>query len=435
MNHIDLMDIPRSYTAIAEWGACLLAIYMMPKRYSLKQLVPISGAALLIQIGVLVLTDDVPVMFWIPCMLLAVAFMYLFLYICCDTTLLTIGYYCANAFILAEFAASLEWQVYYFFFVRMGHGSVKISLLTMIFVYSVVFVIMWMLEDKFTSQMRLTISKYECLAAVLIVGLSFAFSNLGYLYADTSFGEQISDNIFYTRTLVDLCGLAVTYSYYMRIQELRLENEMAVIRMTLENQYEQYKRYQESIDIINYKYHDIKHQIEGLRSLDSSKAKNEWLDNMEHDLRQYEETINTGNAVLDTLLTSKNIVCRKNHIGLTCVIDGTLLDFMSSMDLCSIFGNALDNAIESVVKLENPEERLIHVSLSTQKGFVLILFENYCRETLNFEKGMPKTTKADNKNHGFGIKSIQYTVKKYDGTVTVACNKNWFELKILIPKK
>lgn len=435
MNHIDLMDIPRSYTAIAEWGACILAIYMMPRRYSRKQFIPISMLALLIQIGVLVLTDDVPIMFWIPCMLLAVACMYLFLCICCDTTLLVIGYYCASSFILAEFAASLEWQLYYFFFIRAGYSREIISLLCMILVYSVVFAFMWLLQHKFTNQMQLMISKYECLAAILIVGLSFAFSNFGYLYADTSLGEQISDNIFYTRTLVDLCGLAIMYSYYMRIQELRLENEMEVIRMTLENQYQQYKRYQESIDIINYKYHDIKHQIEGLRSLDNSKEKNEWLDNMEHDLGEYEETITTGNAVLDTLLTSKNIVCRKNDISLTCVIDGNLLDFMSSMDLCSIFGNALDNAIESVIKLENEEERLIHVSLSTQKGFVLILFENYCREVLNFEKGIPRTTKADNKNHGFGIKSIQYTVKKYDGTMTVGCNKNWFELKILIPRE
>lgn len=47
---------------------------------------------------------------------------------------------------------------------------------------------------------------------------------------------------------------------------------------------------------------------------------------------------------------------------------------------------------------------------------------------------MPATTKSDKKNHGFGLKSIRYSVEKYGGSVSVDMEKNWFELKILIPQ-
>lgn len=64
----------------------------------------------------------------------------------------------------------------------------------------------------------------------------------------------------------------------------------------------------------------------------------------------------TGNKVLDTVLTTKSLYCNKHGIIFTCVADGTLLDFMDVMDICSIFGNALDNAIECEMKIPEKEK-------------------------------------------------------------------------------
>ena len=80
------------------------------------------------------------------------------------------------------------------------------------------------------------------------------------------------------------------------------------------------------------------------------------------------------------------------------------------------------------------EKRLIHLTLSTKKNFVMIQVRNYCEGTIKLRDGYPVTTKADKSAHGFGIKSIKYTVEKYRGTVTFDVNKNWFELRILIPQ-
>ena len=113
--------------------------------------------------------------------------------------------------------------------------------------------------------------------------------------------------------------------------------------------------------------------------------------------------------------------------------DGSVLNFMEDMDISALFGNILDNAIESVEKLREPEKRLIHLSVAKQKNFLRIRCENYCEEQLKFENGIPVTTKKDRRFHGFGMKSIKSTAAKYGGSVTTDLKKNWFELRILIP--
>lgn len=430
----DLNDIPRAYTAVAQWMGCALVILGMHKKINWSRFFVTGFVVLLWQIIFMSTTDDVLVVLWIPCMMLAAVNMYFFLCTCCDDTPLTVGYYCAYAFLWAEFTASLEWQLYCYFATPAQETSSCLSVVAMLAIDSVVFAVSWEINNRIYRKEKLDVSKYELITEVLITLIVFAFSNLSYLFPDTPFSAQIVHDIFWTRTLVDLCGIIILYTCHMLRREQRMEHEVSAIRMVLESQYQQYQQYKESLDVIQYKYHDIKHQIQGLRAETNMEAREKWLDDLERGLAAYEWTVKTGNKVLDTLLTGKSMYCHQHDITLTCVVDGKLLDFINSMDLCSLFGNALDNAIESVSKLKNPEERLIHVSVSAQKGFVLILVENYCEQSPKFVQGLPATTKKDTGNHGFGIKSMQYTAKKYDGAVTVEYKKNWFELKILLPR-
>ena len=83
--------------------------------------------------------------------------------------------------------------------------------------------------------------------------------------------------------------------------------------------------------------------------------------------------------------------------------------------------------------LPDAEQRLIHLAVARQKGFVSIRLENRCRDTLYIECGLPRTTKREKGLHGYGLKSIQATVEKYGGSVTVHAENGWFELRVLIP--
>lgn len=239
--------------------------------------------------------------------------------------------------------------------------------------------------------------------------------------------------MFIIRTLVDLSGMAVLYAYHIQVRELQMKFEVDTLQNILQMQYKNYQLSQESIEIVNQKYHDLKHQIALLKSEAGSQKSVEYLEKMEKEIKIYEAQNKTGNKVLDAVLTSKSLYCQNNGIGLTCVADGSALNFMEDMDISALFGNILDNAIESVQKLNEQEKRLIHLSVAKQKQFLRIRCENYCEEQLKFENGIPVTTKKDRRFHGFGMKSIKSTAAKYGGSVTTDLKKNWFELRILIP--
>ena len=208
-----------------------------------------------------------------------------------------------------------------------------------------------------------------------------------------------------------------------------------IFSAVLRNQYSQYRQSQESIDIINHKYHDLKHQINVLRQEKNPDKKEEYLDEIEKGIKDYESMFKTGNGILDTLLTGTSLKCARRDITFTCVADGTLLNQIYVMDLCTIFGNALDNAMEHVVQIADPEKRLIHVTVSKMEAFILIRIENYLQDDLQFEGELPSTTKKNKAYHGFGLKSIKYSVEKYHGTMEVKIEDHWFIINILIPQQ
>lgn len=440
MNQTDinliLPDIPRLYTALAEWLACILCILEMKRRINGWKLALTSAGALILQAAFLTLTKELGDFWWILCMAAAVGLMYLFLYLCCDAHPRDIGYYCVRAFVIAELAASLEWQIDCYFYYTMNWQAGWLRVLLLVVIYAAVFFTAWVLYRKTTSgEDGLQITSKE-LTACIIIGLAvFLMSNLGFVSNSTPFAGHQTAEIFNVRTLIDLGGAAILYAYHIQRIDLRTKLELESVQNILHNQYIQYQQSQEAMDIINYKYHDLKHHIIALKSEGNDQKRNEYLDKMEEEIQHYEAQNKTGNQVLDTLLTSKNLYCMKNQISMTSVVDGSSFGFMDVMDICSIFGNALDNAIECEKKIADPEKRLIHVSAFTQKNFLIIRFENYYEGILTFDEQLPVTTKKEPQFHGYGLKSLRYTVRKYGGEVDVSTQDNWFNLKILIPLK
>lgn len=426
-------DIPRIYTAIAEWMACMLFILPVKKRFDNAKTGALMAVFLIVQSVFLMITGSVKIYFWIPCMIIAVWLMIGFIYGCCEISLRDAGYFGMIAFVAAEFMASIEWQVVCFFWDGTV-PAVAIQGVVLATIYGCVAVILYkMLHMHLPKDGKMGISIKEYISGLVIAIAVFAVSNISFLTENTPFSGRYSFEIGNIRTLVDLGGIAILYAHLIQCCELRVRKELEAVQNVLQNQYVQYKQSRESIELINYKYHDLKHQIAVLRSEEDPKKREEFLNRMEEEIRQYEAQNKTGNKVLDTVLTTKSLYCAKHGITFTCVADGTLLDFMDVMDICSIFGNALDNAIECEVKIPEKEKRLIHVTVSKQKQFLILRFENYCEETLQYQEGTPVTTKKEKEFHGYGLKSIQYTVNKYEGAVSVNLEDNWFELKVLIP--
>ena len=438
MNGITFINTPGYYYSIAYFLAAFLVIRTNRQRGQMKGWKQwfVHFGFLAAIVGFMEATDGIRQSLFLPSMMVTIFLLLIYIHFCCEFEWKEAGYYCARAFISGEFAASLSWQVY-FYCITVKNGLSAWSgwkWIGLLGIYLVVFGILYLLERHLQEDVEeISINKRELLTVIIITAAVFAVSNISYLDQDTLFSSRFAGEMFTIRTLVDLSGLAVLYAYHVQVRELQMKFEVDTLQNILEMQYKNYQLSQESIEIVNQKYHDLKHQITLLKAEANNEKSTQYLEEMEKEIKSYEAQNKTGNKVLDAVLTSKSLYCQNKGIGFTCVADGTLLDFMAEMDISALFGNILDNAIESTEKIREKEKRLIHLSVSQQKKFLRIRIENYCEEKIVFKKGIPQTTKKDKRFHGFGMKSIQSTVKKYGGSVTAGVRDNWFELRILIP--
>jgi sensor histidine kinase regulating citrate/malate metabolism len=170
-----------------------------------------------------------------------------------------------------------------------------------------------------------------------------------------------------------------------------------------------------------------------MRCISNPEERERYMEEIQQSVQIYDSMFQTGNSVLDTVLTEKSLHCGANGITLHCIADGHLLDFMDPVDLYGILGNALDNAIESVQMLQQSEQRFIDVLLCAERQFLVLRISNPLHGPLHFRDGLPLSTKASDGYHGFGLKSIRHTVEKYGGCVTVSEEHGCFTLRIMIP--
>lgn len=423
------------YVAFSYWLSASLYIMLNPKKKEGWRNICSALVFLVMVVVFAVLTDTKQdILFW-PCLLSVLAMVYLYIHISCDCPAPNKAYFLIRSFVLGEFMVSLEWQLYSYVYaggyIAPGRAGKAVFFLL---VYSVVFGGVYFFERNFSKfNSKMVVSKKEVLTALIIAFAVFGFSNIGSLLPDTPFGPQLPLQIMFVKTLIDMEGFIILFAYHMQIEDLGNRRELEMLRQMMEVQYASYCISKQSIDIVSRKYHDLKHQIALLRSEISNEEKLEYLGQMEREIKCFEVSVNTGNQVVDTVLTARNLQCQEQDIQLTNVVDGSCLGFMEPMDISALLGNALDNAIESVLKIEEPKKRLIHMSLSGKKEFIVFYVGNAYVGEIVFRRGLPQTDKEDKLYHGFGTKSIRDVAMKYGGAVTFEAKDGWFEMKAVIP--
>ncbi len=428
-------DIPRLYTGIAEWAGCMVILLLCRRKIREGWFIAACIAALIVQCGILIITANVDAgITWVSIMFLAIFVQFFFIALCADIPLRGAIYGTAAAFLHAEFAASLEWQLHTWLSRHISFGR-EGAVLILTAVYAAVFLyFFYNSRPHITENFLKSLTRQEVLSVIIIALLTFAFSNLSFILAGSPFSGRVMEDIFAIRTLADGFGIAVFAGLQSSISERLAQKELYSIRHVLDSQYEQFRNYQESEEMLHMMQHDLKHQIAGLRGETNDQKREAWLDEMENELDKWWLPQRTGNPVFDTILSATFRKARQLDVRITCVADGALLSKLHVADICTIFGNALDNAMESVVMIPEPERRLIHVSVSAQKGFIFITVANTLGTTLiEAEDNTLLTTKRDKKNHGYGLKGIKYVVGKYGGNVSYKAEDGWFRLNILIP--
>lgn len=246
-------------------------------------------------------------------------------------------------------------------------------------------------------------------------------------------GRWDYDQVNYLGAVTDffICLLILWVQFAMcRIHSLNREKE--IVEHLLYERKRQYALSRENIDTINHKCHDLKHQIRALKKVDA-KERGEYIDELENAIDIYDAVVETGNEVLDTILSEKSLNCEHRHIRLSCIVDASHLDFMSTLDIYALLGNALDNAIENVSRYPDEEKRVISLTIKAVGDFLSIQTNNYCEERPKMTGDLPVSTKRDREYHGFGLKSMRHIAEKYGGSLAVSVENHVFTLQILLP--
>lgn len=437
-----MQDIPKLYTAIAEWLSVMSVLFIFYERAEKTDYRKLA-AAVLGSFALLWFIQDkcgeVDGILWLAGMAAAVCVMTAAVMISLGMEACSSLYLTAGAFMKAEFLAALEWQVYvYYFYLLRGEWSSATFGMCFFLIFCVIGYMLFALFERkvifsgesaagFAATGRQTAALW---AAVILI---FACSNMSYAFAGGPFTGSDTMEIFNIRTLFDLVGVVLSESIVLQKVEMDRMREVMEFNALLRSQYAQYRVSQDNIETVNRRYHDLKHQLQALRMETDDEKRLACIDEMEAGIQGYETQNRTGNRVLDTILTGKAQTCQQHDIALTVIADGGLLSGMYVMDICTIFGNALDNAIEYEVQVEDASKRSVHVLVEGRGAFTCIVIENYYEGSGDWSGRLPKTTKKEKSGHGYGLRSIERTAAKYGGHMKVNVRDGMFRVEILLP--
>ncbi len=287
-------------------------------------------------------------------------------------------------------------------------------------VYGAVFAMMKQL--RFEEEFYPGSKKHKIILCFLAILAFICLSRLSYDDPDRSLFAKIAEPCY-----AMLCSALIIAVQLSMAKNDETNKELLSAKELLHQEREQYFMTKENIEIINEKCHDLKHQIAFLREDKSDK----YISEIEKAVMIYDSTVKTGSAVLDILLTERKLQCESKGIKLTVVVNGKLLEFMDEMEVYSLFGNALSNAIESVSSLPQ-EERHIALKVARLGDMCSIHVENPYKGEIKFSEDLPETTR-DKKWHGFGMKSMNRIVTSYGGVMAVTTENGMFSLDILMP--
>ena len=224
----------------------------------------------------------------------------------------------------------------------------------------------------------------------------------------------------YYDTVAVFCTLGLlvnTFSALYLYERLAKQNET----IQAEQQYRQHLKEQlKHLDDIVAKQeelrrfkHDMSNQLVALESYFEQDNRSEGRAHIQALMQWFDEarpTVYTGNTALDAILSTKKTLAERQGIRFSTLLQIEKDLPIAPVDICVIFGNALDNAIEACGKVKTAD-KYIDVVMIQQEDEVFCKITN---TTFAPTQGALKTTKADKENHGFGLMNLKRVLEKYD---------------------
>lgn len=209
-----------------------------------------------------------------------------------------------------------------------------------------------------------------------------------------------------------------------------LKRRLSLIEQQSNLQYEYYlqqeDKYNESIKIL----HDVHKHLRMIEEIYKANEKNEatiYAKEIEKMLEPLVVKRYINNPILNILLNDKIKYAMMHNIKFDIDIGNIELDFMEPVEITTVFGNLLDNAIEACDLVA--EEKHISLKLDSYNDFICLQLKNSMKGHLKWIAGRPSSQKGS--NHGIGLLNVESIVKKYNGNMILEQKNNEFLCSVI----
>lgn len=227
-----------------------------------------------------------------------------------------------------------------------------------------------------------------------------------------------------------LADLFLLYLIKVMNEKSFLEYEMKLMEKQADLQYKYYMRQEQKYNKTLGLLHDVNKHIKSIEQLylnGNTKIAAEYTKQIGGMLQPLIPDKYTGNPILDILLADYLAIMDEKQIDFDIKVDNVKMDFMDSIDITTIFGNLLDNAIEACDGME--KDRKIVVKIGAYHEMISIRMENNCA-AIKWKNGVPVSDKG--RNHGMGLPNVRRSIEKYDGSIKLKVEDGIFIVDIFL---
>ena len=279
---------------------------------------------------------------------------------------------------------------------------------------------------------------YVYASYIILVNIVFIILKILVRLSERYGGFQTEQYLIIIEVIPKLAIMAIAITIYIVIEmkkenEERMKEKRAYNRLETKNDY--YEKVEESQNQIRRLYHDMNNHLYNIQMMNkSSEDASDYIVSLQNELNEARKTRVSGNSLFDIIVDEKINICKNKGIEFDIDVDSKNTGFIKNMDMSSILANILDNAIEACDKMTSNKKYIKLTSMWADDMFVIIC-ENSKENEVKKIGDRFITDKLNKSEHGIGIKSVEKSVKNYDGNMMIFCDDNLFKVKIMIPKR
>ncbi|WDV45701.1 GHKL domain-containing protein [Clostridiaceae bacterium M8S5] len=281
-------------------------------------------------------------------------------------------------------------------------------------------------KDKIASTRQYINSKTWLLLDLINIA---PFLNIIITIIWTNYDEQYKAKIIAILCLLSNIGILLLIKFIVDSVKIKLENKNYKI------QYDYYQLLENEQLNTRKIYHDMNNNLQVIGNFIENGDKKDalkYIMQISKSTEIYRNKKFCNNHIVNAVLNNKMMLISKNHIDCKINISIQNLIALDDLDLCSLFANTIDNAIDASLKISDSKKRQICIKVRTKNNFFIYSIKNNKANDIVKKEGRIISNKPNSKMHGFGIQNVKEIINKYNGTFDINYTDKEFEIVTII---